>query len=128
MWLERSFLEIPLGAAERAEGVLVEPPHEAMEVEVMSANPPRHGTLVRAVSSFFLIALHLALDAWFHKHISTNRTDVLLGVPSPQRDGIPFLHCHLGFVGLLFFNFRRVCHWFCLLNNLYINLKSFSVE
>ena len=87
-----------------------------MEMEVMGANPPRHGTLSRPITIFFLIALHLARDAQFHKHISTNCTGFLLGVPRPQRDGIPFFHRHLDFVEhIIFFIFPRVSHWFCLI-------------
>jgi len=116
MTLLRSFLKIPFGGAEWAAVVLFEPPHDAMEMEVMGANPPRHGTLSRPITIFFLIALHLARDAQFHKHISTNCTGFLLGVPRPQRDGIPFFHRHLDFVEhIIFFIFPRVSHWFCLI-------------
>jgi len=57
-----SCLKIPWGGAEWAGVVLFDPPHDAVEMEGVGANPPRHGTLFPPPTTF-LIAPHLALNA-----------------------------------------------------------------
>ena len=95
-----SYLEIPRGGAEGAAVVMFEPPYDAVEMEGVGTDSPRDGTLLRRP---FAVGSHLAREARFHVQVPANRAGVLLGVPGPRRDGVPFFHRHLNFVGRLFF-------------------------
>ena len=103
-----SYLEIPRGGAEGAAVVLFEPPYDAVEMEGVGTDSPRDGTLLRRP---FAVGSHLAREARFHVQVPANRAGVLLGVPGPQRDGVPFLYRDLNSVGrLIFFVFDCSVH------------------
>jgi hypothetical protein len=107
-WLGGSYLEIPRGGAEGAAVVMFEPPHDAVEMEGVGTDSPRDGTRLRRP---FAVGSHLAREARFHVQVPANRAGVLLGVPGPRRDGVPFFHRDLNSVGrFIFFVFDCSVH------------------
>lgn len=103
-----SYLEIPRGGAEGAAVVMFEPPYDAVEMEGVGTDSPRDGTLLRRP---FAVGSHLAREARFHVQVPANRAGVLLGVPGPRRDGVPFFHRDLNSVGrFIFFVFDCSVH------------------
>lgn len=81
-------LEFPFSIIQRTYLTSFQPSRNTMKVESVIADSPSHGAFLTGRRCLIC----LTFDTEIHDMISANRTVVYHDIPSPQSDGIPFLH------------------------------------